>query len=170
VRPADADALAGVQRRSYAAAGASIRRSWPERQALDSGRLARFLDGRRYGVLATTRRDGRAHATPVAYLVSSGAFWIGTVAGLRLQNLRATPWASLVVMAGERDEGEPGVGELHVAVTAEGPVSLHEETAFDDAYAPLADDWVRRHGHAPDWAEALIELRPERLFSHDAGA
>jgi hypothetical protein len=57
-----------------------------------------------------------------------------------------------------------------VAVTAEGPVSLYEETAFDDAYAPLADDWVRRHGHAPDWAEALIELRPERLFSHDAGA
>ena len=23
-----------------------------------------------------------------------------------------------------------------------------------------------RHGHPPDWAVAMVELRPERVFSH----
>src|SRR6266700_3153629 len=50
-------------------------------------------------------------------------------------------------------------------LTAEGPVTLHEIAA---AYVRLEAEWLRRHGHAPDWAMAFAELRPERVFSHAA--
>jgi nitroimidazol reductase NimA-like FMN-containing flavoprotein (pyridoxamine 5'-phosphate oxidase superfamily) len=166
----DAEALAEVQRRSYTSATASLRAGWPERQALDADGLAALLGRHRYGVLATGRADGRPHAAPVAFTVARGAFWIGTVAGLRLRNLRATPWAALVVMEGQRDEDEPDeAGAPHVALTVEGPVSVYEGEAMAAALVPLAKRWVERHGHPPDWAEALLELRPQRLFSHDAG-
>ena len=119
---------------------------------------------------ATARPDGRAHATPIAYTVVDGAFWIGTVEGVRLRNLRARPWASLVVMEGQRDEDEdPELGPPHRAFTAEDAVTLHEGDAFAAALEPLRGRWIRRHGHEPDWAAALIELRPARVFSHAAG-
>jgi hypothetical protein len=147
-----------------------MRAGWPEAQALDAAGFRDLIRRNRYAVLATARPDGRAHATPVAYLVADGAFWVGTVDGLRLRNLRARPWASLVAMEGQRDEGEDAeLGALHRAFTAEGPVALHGGAAFDAAFAPLREQWVGRHGHEPDWAVALIELRPARVFSHAAG-
>jgi len=164
----DAEALAELQRRSYSRARAGLRESWPERQSLDASDVADLLGRHRYAVLATARAEGRAHAAPVAFVLAAGAFWIGTVEGLRLRNLRATPWASLVVMEGQRDEGEPGNDPRHRALTAEGPVTLHEGDAFETAFAPLRDRWVARHGHPPDWASALIELRAERVFSHSS--
>lgn len=166
---ADAEALIEVQRRSYEGASAGLRGSWPERQALHADGVAALLSRHRYAVLATARADGRAHAAPVAFTVAGAAFWFATVDGLRARNLRATPWASLVVMHGQRDEDEsPELGESHVALTAEGPVVLHEGDAFRVAYERMRDVWLARHGHPPDWAAALAELRPERLFSHDA--
>lgn len=101
-------------------------------------------------------------------MVAGGAFWFGTVEGLRLRNLRATPWASVVVMEGERDVDDPEEGEPHRALTAEGPVVLHERDAFRSAFEPLSDLWIAQHDHPPDWAVALVELRPQRLFSHSA--
>ena len=73
-------------------------------------------------------------------------------------------------MEGERDEDESEeAGAPHVALTTEGPVVVHESEAMSAALARLAEPWVHRHGHPPDWAVALLELRPQRLFSHDAG-
>lgn len=154
----DLDALLAVQRRSYQAAGDGLRRSWPPADALDQDGLRALLTEIRYATLATSRPDGRAHATPVAFSLASGAFWIGSVEGRRLRNLRATPWASLVLFDGGRDE--------HRALTAEGPVAIHEGEAYAAARARLDDDWAARHGHRPDWAVAMLELRPERVFSH----
>src|SRR5919106_3688396 len=105
------------------------------------------------------RPDGRAHASPVAFSVEGGAFWIATVLALRVRSLRAVPWASFVLSEGQREGA-------HRALTAEGPVRLHEDADFASARARLDDDWARRHGHAPDWASAFVELRPERVFSH----
>lgn len=164
-----AAALAELQRRSYAAASDGLRASWPEAQALDASALAALLARRRYCVLASSRPDGRPHAAPVAFVVAGGAFWFATVEGLRLRNLRSTPWAALVVMEGERDEDEAGDGLPHRALTAEGPVVVHEAEAFTGAFEPLRAAWVARHGHPPDWAAALVELRPRRVFSHAAG-
>jgi hypothetical protein len=159
----DVEPLLAVQRSSYEAASEGFRRGWPEAQALDGPGMAAFLDENRYCVLATARPDGRAHAAPVAFVIADGSFWIATLQGLRLRNLRANPWASIVVMDGDADEGEEGVP--HRALTAEGPVVLHEV----DVLARFEEQWLDRHTDAPDWATAFIELRPERLFSHAAG-
>ncbi len=83
--------------------------------------MAEFLSSQRYAVLATTRPDGRAHAAPVAFLLTGGAFRIATVRGARLRTLRHLPYAAIVIMEGEGGE--------HRAVLAEGPVTLHDQSA-----------------------------------------
>jgi len=163
----DAAALAEIQRASYAL-GRGIKGAWPQSDALDEAGIADLLGRRRYCVLATARPDARAHAAPVAFVVAGNAFWFGTVEGLRLRNLRATPWASVVVMEGEKDVDDSEDGAPHRALTAEGPVVLHEGDAFSKAFEPLRDRWIAQHDHPPDWAVALVELRPERVFSHSA--
>jgi hypothetical protein len=45
-------------------------------------------------------------------------------------------------------------------------VTLHEGVAFDVVRERLDERWRTRHGQAPDWAVALIELRPERILSY----
>jgi hypothetical protein len=156
----DAEALAEIQERSYARAGPSIRKSYPRSRAMDGLRLAAFLDGRRYAIVATSRPDGRPQAAPVAFIVWKGAFWFASVRGARLRNLLARPYASVVIMEGE--------GLSHRAVIAEGPVVLHEirdETSVADEFRRR---WSSQHGSVPVWAAATIELHPDRLFSYDA--
>ena len=153
------EALAEIQRRSYAAATAMLKGSWPESEALDAAEIAALLRRHRYCVLGTGRMDGRAHAAPVAYVLGSEALWFATVKGLRLRNLRATGWAAFVVM-----EEDP-----HRALTAEGPVVLYEGEAFERAFEPIREAWLERHGGEPSWAVALAQLRPERVFSYSAG-
>lgn len=155
----DVEGLIEVQRRSYQPAGEGIRKSWPEEDALDRPGLAHLLDELRYGVLATARPDGRAHAAPVAFSYEDGVFWIASVEGLRLRNLRATPWASLVIAEGQDDTS-------HRALTVEGHVRLHEGAGFASARGRLDEGWIARHRHVADWATAFIELVPERIFSH----
>jgi nitroimidazol reductase NimA-like FMN-containing flavoprotein (pyridoxamine 5'-phosphate oxidase superfamily) len=118
--------------------------------------LADFLQERRYCVLATGRPDGRPQARPVGFTVVDGSFWIGTVAGRRLENLRGVPYASLVVMEGEQKE--------HRVVLAEGPVELHERMPENVELA-----WRAKHDSFPAWAAAFVKLQPERLFSYAAG-
>ena len=155
----DIEALLEAQRRSYERAGEGLRSSWPPEAALGLDELRSILAEVVYGVLATARPDGRAHASPVAFSVEGAAFWIATVRGVRLRNLRAVPWASFVLSEGQREGA-------HRALTAEGPVRLHEDADFATARARLDGGWTRRHAHAPDWACAFVELRPERVFSH----
>ncbi len=157
--PADVEALLDAQRRSYASAGGGLLRSWPQGEAMDAGNLREFLERLVYGVLATSRPDGRAHAAPVAFSVEDGSIWVATVAGVRLRNLRVNPWASLVVFEGQR-------GASHRALTVEGPVRLHEGADFADVRARLDGRWSARHEQPPNWAVAFLELEPERVFSH----
>jgi len=77
---ADLEELLEVQRQSYARAGGSVRGAWPEESSLRRAELRDFLERLVYGVLATARPDGRAHATPIAFSLEEGAFWIATVA------------------------------------------------------------------------------------------
>lgn len=158
----EARALVAIQAASYEGAAAPVTGSWPQASAMEVEAMAAFLEHKRYAVLATTRPDGRPQAAPIAFGVEDGAFWIATVAGARLRNLRATPYASLVVVEGEGDD--------HRALRAEGPVTLHEGAAFEAARARLDPQWRRRQGSEPTWARAFIELRPERVFSYDAAA
>jgi hypothetical protein len=157
---ADIDSIVEIQRRSYERAAAGLTSSWPEEDALDVAGIASLVGELRYCVLATARPDGRAHAAPVAYTIARGAFWIATVEGLRLRNLRTSPWASIVVMDGE--------GDRHRVLTAEGPVRLHEGSAFAAIRADLDAQWAERHGGVPVWAAAFVELHPQRVFSYRA--
>jgi nitroimidazol reductase NimA-like FMN-containing flavoprotein (pyridoxamine 5'-phosphate oxidase superfamily) len=158
----DVAALLAVQEASYARAGPGLKSSWPEARSLGHAALRALVEDVVYGVLATARPDGRAHAAPVAFSLEEGSFWVATVAGRRLANVRATPWASLVAFDGQRDGA-------HRALTAEGPIELHEDADFEAARERLDEAWAARHGKAPDWAVAFVELRPERVFSHASG-
>jgi nitroimidazol reductase NimA-like FMN-containing flavoprotein (pyridoxamine 5'-phosphate oxidase superfamily) len=152
--------LIEIQTRSYDRAGPGIRESYPRSSAMEAARLAAFLTRKVYAVLATGRPDGRPHAAPIAFSVWSGAFWIATVAGTRLRNLRARPYASIVVADGD-------VRAQHRAVIAEGPVTIHDGNDLAAVSAEFAREWHARHGSLPAWAAALLELRPERVFSFD---
>lgn len=156
----EAKRLIAIQDRSYEQAGGSIRRSWPNKTAMDAQTLAGFLERKRYAILASVRPDGRPQAAPVAFHVKDGAFWIATVAGARVRNLHATPHAALVISEGERGN--------HRAVRVEGPVTLHEGDALAAVRKRLDAAWEERQGSAPEWAAAFIELRPETLYSYDS--
>ena len=158
--PEDAAAFVEIQERSYARAGPSILTSYPHSRAMDGPRLAAFLEGKRYAVCATSRQDGRPQASPVAFIIWNGCFWFASVRGARLRNLRARPYASIVIMDGE--------GPAHRAVIAEGPAVLHEVRSTDPLPEAFRRRWMDRHGAVPSWAAALIEIRPDRLFSYDA--
>ncbi|HEX4519678.1 MAG TPA: pyridoxamine 5'-phosphate oxidase family protein [Gaiellaceae bacterium] len=148
-------ALHALQEASYRGADGALRGSWPVKQAMDAAELDRFLDERRYCILATTTGKGRPQARPVAFTVFHDAFWFGTVAGGRLRNLERTPWVSVVISDGEGDE--------HRAVALDGPVTL-----FSEPPEGLPELWEQRLGSRADWAVAWFELRPERLYSYDA--
>jgi len=145
--------LYDVQEASYRRASAGILSSWPPEQALDAEELDAFLDERRYCVLATATTRGRPQARPVGFVSFGDALWFATGASGRLENLRATPWVSVVISDGERDR--------HRAVIADGPVTV--------APGPpdgLLDVWEARFATRAEWAVAWFELRPERLYSY----
>jgi nitroimidazol reductase NimA-like FMN-containing flavoprotein (pyridoxamine 5'-phosphate oxidase superfamily) len=154
----DVRPLIEIQDRSYDRAAPGLRESFPRTVAMDLPRMAEFLDRKRYAVLATGRRDGRPHAAPIAFSVWRGAFWIATVEGARLRNLRSRPYASIVVIDGDERPG-------HRAVIAEGAVVIHEGAG--EAEPRFGEHWRARHGGDPTWAVAMLELRPERVFSFD---
>jgi nitroimidazol reductase NimA-like FMN-containing flavoprotein (pyridoxamine 5'-phosphate oxidase superfamily) len=154
----DVRPLMEIQGRSYDRADPSLGESFPRAVAMDLPCMAAFLDRRRYAVLATGRPDGRPHAAPIAFSVWRGAFWIATVRGARLRNLRARPYASIVIMEGD-------VRPQHRTVIAEGAVIIHDGAGQAD---PLfGENWRMRFGSDPTWAAAMLELRPERVFSFD---
>jgi general stress protein 26 len=146
--------LVELQARSYERAGPAIASAWPEADAMTEDELAAFLARNDYGVLATVSPGGRPQAAPIAYFVRDGAFWIGTVEGARLRNVRANPHASLVIAEGGRG--------THSALRADGPVTIHTGEDLER----LRDGWRERHGGDASWASAFLELRPRTLFSH----
>ena len=152
--------LIDIQNRSYDRASAGLQDSYPRRLAMDAPRMSAFLEEKRYAVLATGRRDGRPQAAPIAFSVWRGAFWIATVDGARLRNLRARPYAAIVVTEGD-------ARRRHRTVVAEGPVIVHEGTRVIDADPMFRERWNTHHGGRPGWAVAMLELRPLRIFSFD---
>ncbi len=118
--------------------------------------LTEFLNKKRYAVLATSRRDGRAHAAPIGFVIWKNGFWIASIEGARTRNLRNRPWASIVVAEGD------STGE-HRAVIAEGPVELHKAAESGVFF----QEYKKKFGRSVDWATIVIELNPERLFSYD---
>ncbi|WP_433828771.1 hypothetical protein ACQP2E_05435 [Actinoplanes sp. CA-015351] len=81
------------------------------------------------------------------------AVWFPTISGaVRLANLAAHPWASLVVMRGD--------GPDHVMVMLEGPTEVMDGAAAEVASA------AARYGREPAWATAWIRMTQEKIFSY----
>jgi general stress protein 26 len=150
-----------MQVRSLAAASEATRDSYPERSALDAEEIDAFVERATYAVLATTRPDGRPHASPVGYVPTGNRLWMASVAGAaRLRNLREQPTAVVVVTE--------GVGDDHVALIVEGTVRRHTDPeAILDEW--LRDAWRERFGTELTWAGSLIELEPTKVLSYGHG-
>jgi PPOX class probable F420-dependent enzyme len=146
-----------LQRRSYERAGPAVLGSWPPEQAMSDEQLERYLDRRRFCVLATTTPSGAPQARPVAFVRLDGTLWFATVAGARLRNVRADPRVSVVVAEGDREE--------HAMILVEGTVEVHED---ETARERVAAAWREQQGGTPDWAAAFLELRPTRVYSYVA--
>lgn len=155
--PAVPPSFAQVQASSLAGAARPTVAALPKERALSPGRLSDFLDRQRYATLSTTRRDGRPHATMVAYLAREGRIWLPSVpAAIRLENLAHEPTATLVVSHGEGDD--------HTMVVVEGDAIVHEDVeALLSGF--LAEAWERRFGTELNWAGAVIELMPVKILS-----
>ncbi len=152
------ETLHRIQEASFARASDATRGAFPEDRRMDGPTLTAFLGRKRYGILSTTRPDGRPQASPVGYALVGTSFAIGTLPdAARVRNLRHQPHASLVVMEGEDDE--------HGVVIAEGTARL-----IDPGTAPLEmrEPFRGPDGHLKDWVGLLIALHPERLLSYAA--
>jgi len=152
---ADATWLAGLQEASFAGANAATRSSFPPPRRLTGPQLVHVLLTRRNGVLATTRKDGRPHSAPCAFVLFGRAIWLPVVAGAaRAANVARQPWVSLVVAEGHGNE--------HGVVIIEGPatvVSVEPEGLAEAATAKL---------ESLSWIDRWIRLAPAKLLSYAA--
>jgi Pyridoxamine 5'-phosphate oxidase len=136
---------------TFSSATTATTESYPAERRLDGATLATYLDRRAFGVVASTRRDGRPHATPISYIRRGTTFWLPTVAGsVRERNVRAQPWLVLVITEGDHD--------AHVAVLVEGAAALLGPRDVPPDVTALAGDW------ATSW----LRLDAERLLSYAA--
>ena len=154
----DAGTLAALQERTFTRAGRATRTSFPPERRMDGYLLEQFLRTRSYLVVATTRGDGRPHATPSSFVWLDGEFWLPTEPHtVRARNLSVAPDAALVLSEGEADS--------HAAILITARASLVEA-----AHAPseAAQAWTEKIGHPPEWATLWIELAPISLLSFEA--
>ena len=143
-----AERFEALQRETFASATHATASSYPPENRLSGDAIARVLTTRRYAVVASSRPDGRPHATPVSFVLAGTELWLPTVAGARrARNVAANPWLVLVVSEGE--------GDTHLAVIVEGPASV-EPGPPDEAV------------EVPAWATQWIRLTPQRLLTYAA--
>lgn len=144
--------LGELQVATFARATEATARAYPPERRLSATALEAYLDRRVFGVLSTTRPNGRPHAALISYVRRDLAFWMPTVAGsVRASNLRGVPWGVLSVAEGDRDE--------HVAVVIEGPV---EQVPIDGAPPEVAAT------ASGEWVDAWLRLDAQRLLSYAA--
>lgn len=116
---------------------------------MTGAQLARFLDGHRFAVAATTRPDGRPHAAMTSYFRVGMTFWLPTMAAaIRARNVQSHPWLSLVVTDGE--------GDRHAMVSLEGAVEV----------AGAAPNGLVDRIEDPSWVSCWLKVTPSRLFSY----
>jgi hypothetical protein len=144
--------LATVQERTFTSATAATARSYPPERRLSARQLADYLDRRAFAVIGSCRADGRPHAAMSSYIRQGREFWLPTVGGaVRERNVRATPWLTMTITEGDRDQ--------HVVVLVEGPASV---------VAPAEVPAEVRAAVTGDWVAVWIRVTAERLLSYAA--
>jgi nitroimidazol reductase NimA-like FMN-containing flavoprotein (pyridoxamine 5'-phosphate oxidase superfamily) len=158
---ADLAALQEVLDRSYAVAGAHLRRIITPERRLTAEDLAERLTGMRLLALATVTADGRPIVGPVDGIFYRGAFHFGSAPdSLRFRHIRARPQVSATHLPGEE-----------LAVTVHGrasAVDVHGDSGAEFRKA-LLDIYVPRYG--PQWEEFLdsgptyARIDADRMFT-----
>jgi general stress protein 26 len=128
--------LGALQDLTFASASRATSSSFPFERRMSEEELATYLDRRAFAVVASTRRDGRPHATMSSYVRRDATFWLPTVSGsLRERNVAHTPAVSLVVGEGDHQE--------HLVVIVEADAAVVEPAAVPaDVRAAVTGDWV----------------------------
>ena len=144
--------LARIQEASFARAGDSSSRAFPEDRRMDGPALAAFLNDNPMCVLATSRPDGRPHAMPAGFALVGVRIVVPSRADApRIANLRHDPRCSMVVTASD-DSVVVADGTARLVEPIQAPLEMREP--FRDAAGGL-----------PPWVELLIAITPERVLS-----
>jgi PPOX class probable F420-dependent enzyme len=134
---------------------------------MDPDEVRAFLSGEppRPAVLATTRKDGRPHVTPVWYVLDDDGSIVFTTGAdtVKGRTLRRTGWAAMTV-----DDDRPPFSFVTVA----GPITISEDLGEVRAWAARiggrymgagrADEYGERNG-VP--GELLVRLTPQSVAS-----
>jgi hypothetical protein len=163
---ADLRELQELMDRSFAAAGAHLRRIITPERRLGAKALAESLTGMSLLALATVTADGRPIVGPVDGIFFRGAFHFGSAPdSLRFAHIRARPQVSATHLPGE-----------HLAVTVHGrAVPVDVRSAADAQFRrTLLEVYVPRYG--PEWEEFLdsgpvyARIEAQRMFVFHADA
>ena len=159
--PADLAALQELLDRSYAAAGAHLRRIITPERRLTAEQVAERLTGMCLLALATVTADGRPIVGPVDGIFFRGAFHFGSAPdSLRFRHIRARPQVSATHVPGEE-----------LAVTVHGrasPVDIQGDSGAQFRHT-LLEIYVPRYG--PQWEEFLdsgptyARIDADRMFT-----
>jgi hypothetical protein len=162
----DLAALQGLIDRSYAAAGAHLRRIHAPERRLTAEQVAAELTGMRLLTLATVTRDGRPISGPVDGIFFRGAFHFGSAAdSVRFRHIDARPHVSATYLPGEE-----------VAVIVHGravPVDL-AAPEHADLRRTILDIYVPRYG--AEWEHDIMDgaryarIAAERMLTYAAPA
>ncbi len=157
--PADLAALQELLDRSYAAAGAHLRRIITPERRLTAEQLAERLTGMRLLALATVTRDGRPIVGPVDGIFLRGAFHFGSAPdSVRFRHIAARPQVSATHLPGEE-----------LAVTVHGRAASADFGPGSELREALLDVYVPRYG--PEWERFLdsgvkyARIDAERMFT-----
>jgi PPOX class probable F420-dependent enzyme len=128
---------------------------------MDEARCRVRLSAARVGHLATVRPDGRPHVVACCFAVQGDRLWTAvdakpkaTTRLQRLDNVRAHPWASLLV-----DHYEEDWANLWW-VRVEGAAEVLQSTPAIDALAAKYPQYRERRPEGP-----VIAIAPERWLS-----
>ena len=159
--PADLAALQELLDRSYAAAGAHLRRIITPERRLTAEQVAERLTGMCLLALATVTADGRPIVGPVDGIFFRGAFHFGSAPdSVRFRHIRARPQVSATHVPGEE-----------LAVTVHGrasPVDIQGDSGAQFRHT-LLEIYVPRYG--PQWEEFLdsgptyARIDADRMFT-----
>lgn len=142
-----------IQRQSLEGASEATRRAHPPEQRMRGPEILEFLRERRLAGIATTRPNGLPHLTTNAFVMIDGDFWMPLMPQTaRLENLKQTPYACLLITDGQ--------GLTYTMLQAEGEVELVAE-----APAIVQRAHVDKQASSVAWVEAWIHLRVGKLFT-----
>jgi len=148
--------LEEVQDATFAGASTATTGAFGADSRLSGDRLVTVLTTRRNAVVSTTRKDGRPHSTPSAFVLHERSIWLPVVPGAaRAIHVTRQPWISMVISEGQL--------ETHGVVIIEGPAALAEPSAevISTAKAKLG---------GVGWVGQWINLTPERILSYASPA